>query len=99
MNLIQAALAAIALLGPGEEFSYTQIAKSYGVVWSMLTQKHQSISSPRATRYENPQALYLQQGLELLRYIKRLTKHGLLPTQAMIQNFASQIAQKELGVH
>jgi hypothetical protein len=32
MSSIQAALAAIALLGPGEEINYTQIAKTHGVV-------------------------------------------------------------------
>jgi hypothetical protein len=32
MSSIQAALAAIASLGPGEEINYTQIAKTYGVV-------------------------------------------------------------------
>jgi hypothetical protein len=99
MSSIQAALAAIASLGPGEEINYTQIAKTYGVVRSTLTRRHQGISPPRATRYENQQALHLQQELELLRYIERLTKRGLPPTRAMIRNFASQIAQRELGVH
>ena len=88
MSSIQAALAAIASLDPGEEINYTQIAKTYGVVRSTLTQRHQGISSPRATRYENQQALHLQQELELLRYIERLTKRGLPPTRAMIRNFA-----------
>jgi hypothetical protein len=32
MEPIEAALAAIASLGPGEEINYTYIAKTYGVV-------------------------------------------------------------------
>ncbi|KAF2844228.1 hypothetical protein T440DRAFT_473560 [Plenodomus tracheiphilus IPT5] len=36
---------------------------------------------------------------ELLRYIEHLTRQGLLPTRSMIQNFASQIAKKELRKH
>jgi hypothetical protein len=99
MSSIQAALAAIASLGPGEEINYTQIAKTYGVVRSTLTRRHQGKSTSCATRFENQQALHVQQELELLRYIERLTKQGLPPTRAMIRNFASQIAQRELGVH
>jgi hypothetical protein len=99
MSSIQAALAAIASLGPGEEINYTQIAKTYGVVRSTLTRRHQGNSTSCATRFENQQALHVQQELELLRYIERLTKQGLPPTRAMIRNFASQIAQRELGVH
>ena len=99
MSSIQAALAAIESLGPGEKINYTQIAKTYGVVRSTLTRRHQGVSTSRATRYENQQALHPQQEVELLRYIERLTRQGLPPTRAMIRNFASQVAQREVGVN
>jgi hypothetical protein len=74
MSSIHAALAAIASLGPGEDINYSQIAKTYGVVRSTLTLRHQSISSPRATCFENQQVLHPQQEQELLQYIKQLTE-------------------------
>jgi hypothetical protein len=63
-----------------------------------LRQRHQGVSTTRATCYENQQALHPQQEVELLRYIERITRRGLLPTRAMIRNFASQIAKRELRV-
>ena len=99
MSSIEAALAAIASLASGEEINYTQIAKTHGVVRSTLTRRHQGVSASRATRYEHQQAIHPQQERELLRYINQLTRRGLPPTRAMIRNFASQIAKKELGVN
>ena len=34
-----------------------------------------------------------------MRYTKRLITRGLLPTRAMIRNFASQVAKRELGIN
>jgi transposase-like protein len=99
MSSIEAALAAIDSLRPGEKVNYTQIAKQYGVTRSTLTRRHQGISTPRTTTIENQQALHPHQEQELLRYIKRLTCQCLPPTRPMIRNFASQIAGRELGVN
>jgi hypothetical protein len=41
--------------------------------------------------------LSTQQEEELVKYIKDLTSKGLPPTRAMIQNFASVVAKKEVG--
>jgi hypothetical protein len=95
---IEAALAAIESLDPRENINYTQIAKSYSVVRSTLTQRHQRISSSRDTKAQNQQALHPQQEQELLRYIERLTSQGLPPTRPMIRRFASDITKKEVGV-
>jgi hypothetical protein len=38
---IQAAIDDIESLRPGEQFSYTQMAKKYGVIRSRLTRRHQ----------------------------------------------------------
>lgn len=40
MEPIEAALAAIESLEPGEKPNYTQIAQTYGVVRSTLTRRH-----------------------------------------------------------
>ena len=99
MSSIEAALAAIESLEPGERFHYAQIAKQHRVVRSTLTRRHQGLSTSRATQAQNQQTLYPQQELELLRYIERLTRQGLPLTRAMMRNFASQIAQREVGIH
>jgi hypothetical protein len=99
MSSIEAALAAIESLKPGEKLVYTQIAAEYNVDRRTLARRHQGASSSRAIKAENQQALHPQQELELLRYIKRLTRQGLPPTQSMIQRFALEIAKKELSVH
>jgi hypothetical protein len=99
MSPIEAALAAIEALEPGEKLVYAQIARKYGVPASTLSQRHRGVSSSRATKAQNQQALHPQQELELLRYIERLTRQGLPPTRPMIRRFASSIAGKELGVH
>jgi hypothetical protein len=97
MGSIEAALAAIESLKPGEKVNYNQVAEQYNVQRVTLAQRHQGLSTSHATCGENQHALHPQQEQELLRYIERLTKQGLPPTQSMIQNFASQIAKKELG--
>jgi hypothetical protein len=99
MSPIEAALAAIEALEPGKKLVYAQIARKYGVPASTLSQRHRGVSSSRATKAQNQQALHPQQELELLRYIERLTRQGLPPTRPMIRRFASSIAGKELGVH
>jgi hypothetical protein len=97
MNPIEDALAEIELLQQTEGFSYRKIAAKYGVVHSTLTQRHQCASISKFIKAQNQQALHPYQEQELLHCIKRLTKQGLLPTQAMIQYFGSDIAKRELG--
>ena len=99
MSPIEAALAAIESLRPEEKLIYAQVARKYGVEPTTLARWHKGVSTSRATRDENQRALHPQQEAELLQYIKRLTRQGLLPTRAMIRNFASQIAKRELRVN
>jgi hypothetical protein len=97
MSSIEAALAAIESLKPGEKLVYTKIPEKYGVDRKTLAQRHQGASISRNTQAQNQQALHPQQEQELLRYIKQLTERGLPPTRAMIRRFASDIAKRELG--
>ena len=99
MSSIEAALAAIESLKLGEKLVYAQIARNYGVEPTTLARRHKGASTSLNTRFENQQAIHPQQEQELLQYIKGLTRRGLPPTRAMIRNFASQIAKRELGVN
>ena len=60
MNSIEAALAAIELLGPGEELSYLEIAAEYHCDRTTLSRRHQGISTSREAEAQNWQALHLQ---------------------------------------
>jgi phage protein D len=99
MGSIEAALAALESLKPGDKINYTQSAAKYSVERTMLVRRHQGVSTSRATQAENQRALHPHQEQELLQYIERLTRQGLPPTRSMIRNFGSQIAKKELGIH
>jgi hypothetical protein len=97
LGSIEAALAAIKSLEPGEKLIYTHIAAEYIVDRRTLARRHQGISASRDTEAQNRSALHPYQELELLRYIERLTSQGLPPTRPMIRRFASYISKKELG--
>jgi transposase-like protein len=98
MDPIDAALAAIESLRPGEDFTYSDIARRFGVVRSTLTRRHQRASLARNTTDQDQRNLSQHQERELIRYITRLTERGLPPTQQMIQNFASCIAKKDVSL-
>ncbi|CAE7204954.1 HTH Tnp Tc5 domain containing protein [Pyrenophora teres f. teres] len=99
MGPIEAAIAAIESLKPGEQFSYRKIAVQYGCSRTSLARRHQGRSGSREAMALNQQSLHPQQEQELLGYIDYLTEQGLPPTRAIIRSIASQIAHKELGVH
>ncbi|KAF7575428.1 hypothetical protein PtrM4_070520 [Pyrenophora tritici-repentis] len=48
MDPIEAAIAAINAHGPSEGFSYTKIAKEFGVVRSTLIRRHKELTQPRS---------------------------------------------------
>jgi hypothetical protein len=97
MSSIEAALAAIESLEPGEKLVYSQIAEEHGIDRRTLARRHQGTSISCNAQAQNQQAFHPHQEQELLLYIKQLTERGLLPTQAMIRRFASDIAKRELG--
>ena len=99
MDPIKAALAAIESLKPEEKLVYTKIANRFGVNAVTLARRHKGSSTSRAIASQNRRALHPHEEQQLLRYIKKLSSQGLPPSRAMIQRFASQIAQQELGVH
>ena len=98
MEPIEAALAAIESLGPGESINYTAIAKKYGVERSTLSRRHRARTHARVDEGINRRKLSPQQEKELVSYIIRLTQRGLPPTRAMIQNFAASIARTSVSM-
>ena len=97
MGSIETAVAAIEALEPGQSFSYTTIAETYGVERVTLSRRHQQIQTSRAAKAVNQRKLNPQQERELVRYIEGLTKRGLPPTRRMIQNFASHVAKNSVS--
>ncbi|KAF1937162.1 hypothetical protein EJ02DRAFT_304405, partial [Clathrospora elynae] len=97
MSPMEAAIAAIKLLEPGEPFTYTAIAHAHGVNRVTLAQRHKHSQVSCEARAIKQQKLDPQQELELVQYIEGLTRRALPPTREMIQNFASQVAKEPVG--
>jgi hypothetical protein len=97
MDPIEAAIAAIESLEPGEDFSYQAVAKKFNINRTTLSRRHQSLQAPRTAQYEHLQKLSPHQEAELVQYIEELTKRSLPPTREMVQNFASSIARERVS--
>ncbi|KAI1507231.1 Tc5 transposase DNA-binding domain containing protein [Pyrenophora tritici-repentis] len=89
MDPIEAAIAAIDAHGPGEGFSYTKIAKEFGVVRSTLIRRHKELTQPRSDAHRK---LHPDQEKEIVQYIQGLTAKRLPPTRAIIRSLASSVA-------
>lgn len=92
MDPIEAAIEAIESREPGEHFTYTEVANRYNVSRHTLARRHKRVQAPRAAHHVQQQQLDPAEELQLIEHIKQLTRDGLAPTRAMIQNFASSIA-------
>ncbi|KAF2194631.1 hypothetical protein K469DRAFT_706108 [Zopfia rhizophila CBS 207.26] len=82
MDPMEAALAALESLKPGERLNYTATAKKFGVGRDALSRRHRGVQGPQS---------------HLIGYIDRLCERGLPPTKRMIRNFAQEIAHKYVG--
>ena len=92
MGDIDAALAALDALKAGESFSYTEIAKQYGVQRSTLSRRHRGITQPGEVGNQKNRNLNATQESKLLKYINKLCERGLPPTLEIIRNFRLEIA-------
>ena len=88
------ALAAIEALGPGESFTYADIARRYGVQRSTLSRRHRGVEGTSEAQAINQQKLNPQQEYKLVLYINKLNERGLPPTRDIIRNFASEVAKE-----
>ncbi|UPX11670.1 uncharacterized protein EKO05_0002264 [Ascochyta rabiei] len=93
MAAIDKALTAINALKPGDKLVYQTFATKFGVNRLTLSWRHKRVQHAQETKDINQQRLTPQQEMELVKYIELLTSRHLPPTQEIIQNFASPIAQ------
>jgi hypothetical protein len=96
MAPIDDAIADLESQEPGEKLVLTEFAKKWGVHRSTLSRRWRRVTVCREAGYAHQQALSPQQELELIQYIKDLTKKGLPPTREMIRNFSSEVAHQQL---
>jgi hypothetical protein len=92
MDAIDKAIRAIKLQKLRDKIIYQEYANKYHVLRSALSRRHRGVLRSKQAYAASKQSLTLQQELELVRYIEKLTKRGLPPTREIIKNFASSIA-------
>ena len=97
MSSIDAAMAFIDGLPPGDHINIAKIARQFDCNRSTLSKRYRGISISRHTQYQNQRNLNDQQEKSLVKYIDRLCARGLPPSKHMIRNFAQEICHKEIG--
>jgi methylase of polypeptide subunit release factors len=80
------------------EFSIRKTAERYGLLHATLQRKYNQRIRTNAEEAEHQKNLTTQQEEELATYIQDLTSKGLPPTRSMLQNYASVVTKKEVGV-
>ncbi|KAF1365592.1 hypothetical protein EJ07DRAFT_58878, partial [Lizonia empirigonia] len=98
MTPIEEAIAAIESRALGDDLVYQEYADWFGVDRVTLARRHQGRQGSRTAKIFDQKKLTPQQEEELVLYIEDLTKRGLPPTRAMIQNFASTIAHERVSL-
>ncbi|KAF1999861.1 hypothetical protein P154DRAFT_406125, partial [Amniculicola lignicola CBS 123094] len=81
MDPIQDAVTFFESQEPGEELSYTEVAKRYNINRVTLARRHQGVQTTRAAAKVNKQKLSHEQEIELVEYIEGLTQRALPPTR------------------
>jgi hypothetical protein len=94
MDPIQKAIEDIESREPGASFSYSQVAKKYGIGRVTLARRHRGQTQPR---HLAQLSLHPHQETELLQYITTLTERRTPPSRTMIRNFASSLAGREVS--
>lgn len=97
MGDIEAALAALESLRPGERVNYTKIAEVYDVDRTTLSKRHRGVQQSRGAQYESQRILNNQQSAQLTKWINNLTERGLPPFNEMLRNFAKEITGNKPG--
>jgi hypothetical protein len=97
MTPIEKAIAAIESRDLGDKLIYQEYADWFSVSRSILSQSHHGCQAMQEAKIFDQTKLTPQQEEELVLYIRNLTERGLLPTNTMIQNFASTIAHERVS--
>jgi hypothetical protein len=90
---MQAAIEAIESREDGASSSYRKVAEEFNVNRTTLSRRHQGSQATNEETQQDRQKLSPQQEEELIKYIDVITERGLPPTRAMLQNFASSVAE------
>jgi transposase-like protein len=94
MQPIQEAIEYLESREAGDNFSYREVAKKFGVDRVTLMRRHRHETEDYGVRN---QSLHPEREAELVQYIETLTERRLPPTRTMIQQFASQLAGKPVS--
>ena len=97
MDPFDKAIAAIELRDPKEKLVYQDYADFFDVSRTTLAQRHQGRRGTQTAKIFNQTKLTPQQEEELVRYIGDLTGRDLPPTNTMIRNFASMLADTRVS--
>ena len=97
MTAIQEAIEYLESREAGDNFSYRQVAKIFGVNRTTLSRRHKGLQVSHEAKCANQQQLNPQQEDEVVGYIERATRDGLPPTQGILKNFGSAVAQQEVS--
>ncbi|KAH8621091.1 hypothetical protein IG631_24256 [Alternaria alternata] len=97
MDPIQEAIEYLESREAGDELSYRQVAKIFGVDRTTLSRRHKGSQGTREAKIANQQRLHPQQEDEVIRHIDGATRDGLPPTRGILKNFGSAVAQQEVS--
>jgi hypothetical protein len=76
-----------------------QTAKKHNVDRTTLSRRWNGVTGSKRAGYDAQRLLTTAQSNSLINYINDLTERALPPTNAMVRNFAAQIAQRQPGPH
>jgi hypothetical protein len=97
MAPIDDAIAAFESQDSEEKLSLRALGRKFGVDHSTLARRVRGSTRPNHVKAADQQHLNPQQEIELCLYIEHLTEQGLPPTRAMLQNFASEVANTRVS--
>ncbi|EKG09101.1 hypothetical protein MPH_13915 [Macrophomina phaseolina MS6] len=75
--------------------NYKATAKKFGCCRTTLSRRHRGVTASQASSAESHRLLNNNQERELVEYINKLSERGIPPTQAMVRNFAEEMAQQK----
>jgi hypothetical protein len=82
-----------------EKPNILQTAKKHNVDRTTLSRRWNGVTESKRAGYDAQRLLTTAQSNSLINYINDLTERALPPTNAMVRNFAAQIAQRQPGPH
>lgn len=97
MQPIDKAVEYLESLPSDKDFTYTEVARKFGVSRTTLSRRFRRVQSSREAIAEQQGHLNYHEEAELVRYIKELSERALPPTRTMIKNFAAEISKNTIS--